>query len=1324
MRRVLLSVWYLLAALVVVTALGFSIGRLVLPLLDAPNSRLEALVRDTLGQDAHIGRLELTWRGFGPELRVYDVTIGSAGAAAPPPLSARELRIGISLPRSLWARRPVTSRLVLLGSEISVYRDAAGKFAVQGLHLHAARSNPWALVLAQPRVELRDIRLHWRDELKVVPDATLDDIDLRLRNRGARHQVELDLRLPSEYGTSLQVAADLSGTPDRPAAWRGAVYIAVTDAPLANWLQGRLPHNWQVQGALTTQLWAGIENGTLEYVLGNLTVLKPQVARAAQSEPLLAGYRLNTRVDWRRAQNGWALALEQFDWQTEHGAWPRSGLTLVSAADPAAAAARRWHLAVDHVNLDPLLPLLAQLPALGADRRELLGRIQPGGELTGLQLAFTLTDTPVAGTDAPAAPRLSGLRYRAEFSNVHSAAADKLPGVSALSGRIWGAPERGVLELASRDARLILPKLFREPLQFDTLSGRIDWQRRDDRLQIGSARLDVGNADIRTVSRFRLDVPADGTRPLLDVQTHFSDGLIESAHKYLPAGIMPPRTLAWLDRALVSGRIRGGNFLFQGRLGDFPFDRATGRMEVRATVSDGVLDYRDGWHRIEGLEAELAFVNRSMHIRGVTGQVLGSEIHDVDVRIDDLAHARLDIRGGARGALADMLRFVEDSPLGDGGLGRTLGNVQAGGDAGLSLELRIPLARTLRDPVHIAGAVRLDDNRLALPNWDAEIDQLTGVFTFRRDGFGSRDLRGRLLGVPVRLEVGDGAVDGHPATQVRARGRLPVLERARGQVSKALAARLEGDADWIATFAMPRRAPAGVEPRLELQSDLKGVRVDLPAPFGKDAEELRPLRVRADLRAGGLGGMYAQYAGHSVAAQMTTAAGMRRIARATLLFGADNARLPDVDGVYVSGRLPVFDWSAWRAVIGNADGDVSGDGGLLRAVDVTFDELRAFDRIFHALHVQALRPDGRWRVQLTGPEIDGTVELPSDAEQSLRLRFARLYIPAAEKSAALQRVDPASLPALDMDVQKLRFRDLELGHVVLATHPIATGMRVDNIQVAADWTRFAGDGEWTRTAEQDASRFRIELLGGDLGKLLASFGRGGSVEGGETKGRIDAQWQDTPADFALSKLDGTLAIQIGKGRLLKVEAGAGRMFGLVSLQGLQRRLALDFSDVFAKGFAFDRIEGHFTLQAGDAHTKDLVIEGPAARIEISGRTGLARHDYDQLVTVIPRVQSGLPIAGAIAGGPVVGAALLLADQIFSEQIEELTSFARYQYKVTGSWENPQYTPVPREPARGLQDSLEPAVPEQSEPAPPPTESPTEPQQEPSPRTDTPEQDNE
>jgi uncharacterized protein YhdP len=162
-------------------------------------------------------------------------------------------------------------------------------------------------------------------------------------------------------------------------------------------------------------------------------------------------------------------------------------------------------------------------------------------------------------------------------------------------------------------------------------------------------------------------------------------------------------------------------------------------------------------------------------------------------------------------------------------------------------------------------------------------------------------------------------------------------------------------------------------------------------------------------------------------------------------------------------------------------------------------------------------------------------------------------------------------------------------------------------------------------------------------------------------------------------IDGKLHLVIKDGQLLNVKPGAGRVFGLVSLHTLPRRLSLDFSDLFKKGYAFDRVEGNFVLSDGDAYTSDLFIEGPAARIDISGRIGLADEDYDELITVVPHVSSSLPIAGAIAGGPVVGAAILLAEHLLGDELEKHTKFAHKQYTVTGPWADPVYTEVDIKP---------------------------------------------
>jgi uncharacterized protein YhdP len=103
--------------------------------------------------------------------------------------------------------------------------------------------------------------------------------------------------------------------------------------------------------------------------------------------------------------------------------------------------------------------------------------------------------------------------------------------------------------------------------------------------------------------------------------------------------------------------------------------------------------------------------------------------------------------------------------------------------------------------------------------------------------------------------------------------------------------------------------------------------------------------------------------------------------------------------------------------------------------------------------------------------------------------------------------------------------------------------------------------------------------------------------------------------------------------------------------------------------------------AGDAYTQDLMLQAPSAQIAIAGRTGFVSRDYDQLVTITPLVSSNLPIAGVLAGGPAVGAALFVAERLFGERMNRL---ARYQYQVTGSWDDPRMErldPTPR-PATG------------------------------------------
>jgi uncharacterized protein YhdP len=165
----------------------------------------------------------------------------------------------------------------------------------------------------------------------------------------------------------------------------------------------------------------------------------------------------------------------------------------------------------------------------------------------------------------------------------------------------------------------------------------------------------------------------------------------------------------------------------------------------------------------------------------------------------------------------------------------------------------------------------------------------------------------------------------------------------------------------------------------------------------------------------------------------------------------------------------------------------------------------------------------------------------------------------------------------------------------------------------------------------------------------------------------DLSWDGGFSSELLTRATGKVTVAAENGQLLNVQPGAGRVLGLFSVAALPRRLALDFSDLTDKGLSFDSIHGDFELRDGNAFTNNLLLRGPAAEIGIAGRTGIGARDYDQTAVVTGNLGASLPVAGALAGGPAVGAALLLFSQVFKEPLKGIT---RGYYRITGPWDNP------------------------------------------------------
>jgi uncharacterized protein YhdP len=80
------------------------------------------------------------------------------------------------------------------------------------------------------------------------------------------------------------------------------------------------------------------------------------------------------------------------------------------------------------------------------------------------------------------------------------------------------------------------------------------------------------------------------------------------------------------------------------------------------------------------------------------------------------------------------------------------------------------------------------------------------------------------------------------------------------------------------------------------------------------------------------------------------------------------------------------------------------------------------------------------------------------------------------------------------------------------------------------------------------------------------------------------------------------------------------------------------------------------------------MDGPAAKIKVTGKTDIINRNYDQNIRVIPKIRHTLPLVGVVAAGTTVGWGLLLLQNLFKKVIDDAVEV---EYQVSGSWDDPR-----------------------------------------------------
>ncbi len=1241
-RRILFLVLFLagMAFAATVVALRYWI----LPNIGQYREDIAASITRASGQRVTIGAISANWEGLRPHLALRGIQVYDRQGA--PALALQHVDATLSWWTLLLGEVSMRS-MEITDPALIVRRDAEGHLFIAGIELNqpASESGFADWLLRQSRIVVRDATVEWRDDKRQAPPLIMNQVNLRLENSGNRHRFGLRAVPPAEFAAPLDIRADLKGDQVADlAAWAGRVYVRLDRADVAAWQRWiafplELRHGY---GGMRT--WLDFGGGKIREVTADVR-LNDVAVRFGNDLPEAELQNLNGRLGWRELEPGFDFTTQRLSLVAKNGIDVPATDLLVHYVPAQGRKSAEGEILTNGLYLEPLAKLADVLP-LPPEARAKLTAIAPQGRFKDMSVKWS------GDWNAPQ-------RYaaRGRFAGLGMKPYKKIPGFSGLSGNFDAGEQGGTLVLDAHGAHADFPEIFRQPLELDTLAAKVKWARRDSGLELSLSGTSFANRDLAgTLSGNYRSVA--GTPGAIDLSGQLTRADARQVGRYIPL-IVGKDARDWLDVALLGGRSDDVRLRLKGNLADFPFaDGKRGVFEVAGKVTGGTLEYVPGWPRIENIALDLLFRGVRMEITAHKGNTFGMQIGRTRAVISNLAAGNeiLEVDGEARGPTADMLKFIDHSPVG-AMIDDITEGMAASGNGDFKLRLNIPL-RHSKD-TGVAGSYQFVNDRVAIgPDYPA-LEQVNGRLEFTDSSVLIPQIKAIALGGPL---VMGGATQKDGSVRINLQGRASAAGL-RTLADHPVTRSLSGTADWRGFISVRKK-----QADMVVESSLLGLASSLPPPFGKKASD--PVALRAEKKMTGARQDLVQLNYGKVLSVLLSRRlenGKTMVERGAVNVGGA-AVLPSQAGLWLTADQPLLDFDHWRAVLGQSSDGASLPG--FAGANLKFAALDAFGKRFNDLRVNARAQAGIWQANVQSRELAGSVNWNPAGRGRLQARLGSLTIPEpapAKLGVPVEAAKEKELPELDVIADNFTVEQKKLGKLELQAVQENDDWRIEKLNITSPDASLRMDGLWQGWRRRPRTNVNLHLEAQDLGRMMARLGYPDTLKRGTASLDGQLSWAGSPQRLDYPSLAGSLKLEARNGQFLKIEPGAGKLLGLLSLQSLPRRLTLDFRDVFSDGFAFNSIAGDARIAHGVAQTDDLTLEGPAARVQIQGETDLAGETQNLKVRVVPQLGEGVSVAGAFLGGPVVGLTALLAQKLLKNPIDQI---AAYEYSVTGTWDNP------------------------------------------------------
>lgn len=1214
LHRLSRFLWYSTVTVLVLTAIVISIARTFFPELRTYRETIEQWATDVVGQTVRIGHFDARLVGVTPTFIFSDVRLLNVDGQEI--IQFDEARIGLATLSSMRQRIPVPKKVTLVGINLAVTRQKNGNFVFQGFDIASMRSatdSPESSsVIAEwffsrGSLALRDSTIAWQDLSRSTKTHILNDVNVGIKNSGDRHSIKGYFLPPVQLGAALDFSAVMYGKPDDIGRWSGEVLVSGQRLDIGE-LEPLAP--WlgvqPERGKLDVSLWSEWRTGQLQSVQGQLQADRVAVALEKKGQQL-ALRTVRSNFGWQRHSDGWRLDMSDIELvEQDRTRWRKMNLSLATHESDLDKGSR-FEAKIDHVPLAKLNGFLLDSGLIPKDNLERFRALGLRGALTNVFLQAALVD-----------PQQNSFQFSAAFEDFGVNSVAGIPGADGVSGTIWADEKHGRVIIDAEDVSLDFGTLFRTPLRVDTLAGQLDWFLYDKEWHLRSERLFTANREITAESAVTVTFPEKGGPVYMDLQTHFRDGDASRKSTYLPTGIMDDALVKWLDDSIVSGKITQGDVIFNGRLGDFPFGNREGRFLVAYDAEDMQIRYAPEWPEIEQGAMHVEFTGQGVAIDVHTGEMAGNDVSGATLRIPAYTAPILELQATSTGTTAQLLTFLYNSPIA-AGAGDFLRSLDVHGNGSARLEMQLPLSSEIADdhPARFRGHVQLDDSVFRAFRGRVEASDVQGRIQFSEQGVWGENLTAQLWEQPVDLEISSQPAAGHSAVQVTAKSQsgledmLRVFELPETQTHS-------GTVDWQAVFNFGYAlAEHAVAPRLLVNAEIRDAKLDLPQPLEFTDQSVIPVSFSVTLPSEEYPVTRFDIGDRvSAAVEWNFDQQPAEWRRAELRFGGV-AQLPATEALHFVGSPGKIELSRWLAMVSS---------------------------------LNSVQPQTR----------------PKRRPRPIVLNLGNVeVVPSPKKENSLQ-LKSDDIPVVHGGIEQFVLNDMQLGRLEVSTSEEPGGYNIDKLSLNSDVFDINLNGKLSYSLGNQTTTLFVKAVSSNVGEMAKQLGYATSIENARGETDITLYWDDMLQNFSWERVSGTAKLKMENGVITDVKPGAGRLFGLLSLSALPQRLELDFRDM-KKGFHFDRLEGDVRISKGNAFNDDLRIIGRSGIIQLKGRTGLVARDFDQTVTVVPKIGDTIAVGTGFAFGPQVGIVVLLLERLLGQP---LSNAASTEYHVSGSWDDP------------------------------------------------------